>query len=646
MKKALFLLGTICIALLSRSQGNITVVMQPNALEGKDATAWLLYPNSNFGDDQQANILAWTNQGAATHMRYYVDFNFDTIPASSTIQTALLYLYNYPTAPTCNGSHLQLSGSNEMAIRRVTSNWSEYTLSWNNQPTVTDSNMVVTPPSTSTHQNYVIDVTSLVQDIVDNPSSSYGFGMKLITETIYRSLIFASSDNTNSLLHPKIEITYAAPFHGITYYIDTCDYYIWPLNGQTYTQSGIYYDTIQSSIGQDSIFALDLTISQDSYTNVEVEVCDSLYYWEALGDTLFEEGEYATKVITSAGCDSTILISLTFTDPYADTLIVSSCSPYFWSETGQTYTISGLYQVSYNSLSGCDSTILLDFTILEEFEHHETVESCEQYYWNIPGQYLSTTGTFVAQYTSTSGCDSTYMLDLTILDSFNETIEISACDQYYWDKTGLTYILSGVYEFNGTSSAGCDSSYILNLEIDKLSITLNPIDRLAYEGEDATFTILANPFSSFYQWQKNDGTGFINLLNTALITGSTTNELTLNDIPIGWNSYTFRCVVNNGSCSDTTSIATLHVSNLGMECILSSKIKLYPNPARDYLYVDSPENVEITIFDILGKEIESINTSEKKYFDVSQISNAIYLIQMKDLENGQMHYQLFEVKKD
>jgi hypothetical protein len=44
------------------------------------------------------------------------------------------------------------------------------------------------------------------------------------------------------------------------------DTYTWPLNGQTYTQSGLYYDTLLNAAGCDSVITLDLTLS---FTGIE-----------------------------------------------------------------------------------------------------------------------------------------------------------------------------------------------------------------------------------------------------------------------------------------------------------------------------------------------------------------------------------------
>jgi hypothetical protein len=44
------------------------------------------------------------------------------------------------------------------------------------------------------------------------------------------------------------------------------DGYTWPVNGQTYTQSGWYYDTLTNAAGCDSVITLDLTLS---FTGIE-----------------------------------------------------------------------------------------------------------------------------------------------------------------------------------------------------------------------------------------------------------------------------------------------------------------------------------------------------------------------------------------
>ncbi|MDA3816648.1 MAG: DNRLRE domain-containing protein, partial [Prolixibacteraceae bacterium] len=117
-----------------------------------------------------------------------------------------LFAYDSPA----NGSHSTMDGSNEAILCRITSPWEENTVTWNNQPSVTTQNQVILPESNSSNQDYLyIDVTNLVMDMLDDPDNSHGFLLKLVIEEHYRSLIFASSDNDNPALHPKLEIYYS-----------------------------------------------------------------------------------------------------------------------------------------------------------------------------------------------------------------------------------------------------------------------------------------------------------------------------------------------------------------------------------------------------------------------------------------------------
>ncbi len=57
-----------------------------------------------------------------------------------------------------------------------------------------------------------IDVTTLVQDMVDDPMGSFGFQLALANETLYRRMNFASSDHANSDLHPTLHVCYTPMF--------------------------------------------------------------------------------------------------------------------------------------------------------------------------------------------------------------------------------------------------------------------------------------------------------------------------------------------------------------------------------------------------------------------------------------------------
>lgn len=190
------------------SHGQTTIVFQPNSATGEDAIVSDNSPNQNNASVQDMHSLAWTLAGTPFINRSFIRFDLSSIPVSAVIQQATLTLYNDPSSGANSGQHSSLSGSNESLLERVSSPWSENTITWNNQPTSVVFNPVILPQSTSPNQDYSIDASAQVQDMVNNPLSNFGFVLKLQTEQFYRCLVFASSDHPNAALRPRLEITY------------------------------------------------------------------------------------------------------------------------------------------------------------------------------------------------------------------------------------------------------------------------------------------------------------------------------------------------------------------------------------------------------------------------------------------------------
>jgi len=163
---------------------------------------------NNYGTAPYLNMHAWTNIGNTANQRALIDFDLSMIPSNATIQSAYLFLFVDMNVSTFPGGHQQLSGSNESIIERVIANWNELLVTWNNQPGTTTLNQTTIPQSTASNQDYIIDVTNLVQDMINDTINSFGFYMKLINENYYRRMIFASKDNPDPELHPRLHVTY------------------------------------------------------------------------------------------------------------------------------------------------------------------------------------------------------------------------------------------------------------------------------------------------------------------------------------------------------------------------------------------------------------------------------------------------------
>jgi hypothetical protein len=189
-------------ALVEGKQDTVLVarIFQPDSLAGKDAVVESILPDMNFGDSSFLSVFAWTNDGLFNNARSLLKFDLSSISSVVKIKKATLSLYwiSYENLR-------EQTGENAFSIYRITSAWAEHSVTWNNQPDTTALHKVLVPQSTLTDQSYInMDVTELVQDMIDNPSASFGLMCILDDEFPYKLVVFASSNHAESRKRPKL----------------------------------------------------------------------------------------------------------------------------------------------------------------------------------------------------------------------------------------------------------------------------------------------------------------------------------------------------------------------------------------------------------------------------------------------------------
>lgn len=167
----------------------------------KDAYVDSGSPTSTFG----ANTLLSASSGTSVK-RMFVDFiERGYIPKGSTIITAALVLKGNAATP-----HNQTSGSNACYARRITAAWDESTVTWNNQPAATSAFQVSVPAVLGTGYTS-IDITGLMQLMVNDPDNSHGIELLLQTESGTRAMNFFSSEAANAADRPRMYVYYREP---------------------------------------------------------------------------------------------------------------------------------------------------------------------------------------------------------------------------------------------------------------------------------------------------------------------------------------------------------------------------------------------------------------------------------------------------
>lgn len=177
-------------------------VMQPGPVRGFDTWAFSRddATNNNYGSHPLQYVLTWTWSGNPGTGRGYMRFDLSRIcNTASLLEARFSASYN----SIIGQAH---SGTNNAWLRRVTTPWDEYSLTWLNQPVVTTVNQVAVPTLTGPVNLTNLLVTPLFQNMITGPN--YGFQWLHNTEATYRSTIFVSSDWQNPVERPRLTLRF------------------------------------------------------------------------------------------------------------------------------------------------------------------------------------------------------------------------------------------------------------------------------------------------------------------------------------------------------------------------------------------------------------------------------------------------------
>ena len=182
---AWLILALISPFLLSVKAGSTTVTLTPIADAFTDKAA----PNTNYGSDNYLSVYG----SASYENRAYLKFDLSGIPSGSIILSAKLKLFDI------YGSQINI------CVHRVTGDWNETDITWNNQPGY-DADSIDCETSWESNTWGEWNVTSLVQGWVDGDYPNYGFVLITDAENVdkFRSKEYDGDD-------PQLIIEYVEP---------------------------------------------------------------------------------------------------------------------------------------------------------------------------------------------------------------------------------------------------------------------------------------------------------------------------------------------------------------------------------------------------------------------------------------------------
>ena len=165
-----------------------------------------------------------------------------------------------------------------------------------------------------------------------------------------------------------------------------------------------------------------------------------------------------------------------------DTAICEGESVFF---DGEARTETGEYTAYEYTSTGCDSTVTLNLTVLPHSSSSFSATACDSYTWNNETYYES--GDYQQLFVAANGCDSTVTLHLTINGSSEYEFDQTACMVHNWN--GISYRQSGDYTQTFRNHAGCDSTVTMHLTIlDVLETEFSATACDSYTWNNETYT--------------------------------------------------------------------------------------------------------------------------------------------------------------
>jgi len=328
------------------------------------------------------------------------------------------------------------------------------------------------------------------------------------------------------------------------------DFYVFGL--QTLSETGTYTEVFNTVNGCDSIVELSLTVHPSFNFNESHTICDGqTYSWQ--GSDYTATGTYFKEFTSENGCDSIYILNLTVNPAYAYIEDHEICEgeTYLWR--GSDYTATGTYNENYTSVDGCDSTYTLNLTVNPVYAYTEDQEICEGESYFAGGDYQTRTGTYTDSLTTINGCDSIIVTNLTVNPIFESKIDISICEGETYSWQGNDYDTTGTYIVNLTSLSGCDSIRELSLMVYE-----NPIAGFTFDINDreVTFTNTSENVSSYF-W--DFGNSITETAENPVYTYASPGEYSV--ILTAYSDYCGEAI-DTQSVSITTGIGVIEFENL------------------------------------------------------------------------------------
>ena len=375
--------------------------------------------------------------------------------------------------------------------------------------------------------------------------------------------------------------------YSITYNQGICQGSSYTFGSRLLDSTGVYTDSLLTVRGCDSIVTINLTVHPTYHYNQTQHICEGQSFsWvghDITNDSLTSDiYAFTDNLRTQQGCDSLFGLTLHVHPNYSTSQEAVICDNmgYTWLDHGYSpiYRPAGSHIIydSVRSTFGCDSVFVLALTVNPTHSQVESVTACDSYTWHGTTYTASTTEPTVVN-PNIYGCDSVRHLLLTINPSSHNVSVQQACDSYSWHSVAHT--VGGTYTYDYTNNAGCASTDTLHLTVNYSTTGIESITACdAYTWHGTPYVASTNePI-----YHTTNVTGCDSTVTLHLTINSSTH---LVDTISACDSYTW-----HGTAYTATSTYTYPYTN-AVGCASVDTLRLTVNPSTHNSFtIDACEN--------------------------------------------------------
>src|SRR5678810_154709 len=218
------------------------------------------------------------------------------------------------------------------------------------------------------------------------------------------------------------------------------------IRDRSITDAGTYTANLTSGSGCDSIATLNVIVNSVVTSTTDTTVCQSALPFDWNGQSITAAGIYTANLTSAAGCDSVATLNVivnSVATSTTDTTVCQSALPFNWN--GQSITAAGTYTANLTSASGCDSVATLNVivnSVVTSITDTTVCQSALPFNWN--GQSITGAATYTANLTSASGCDSVATLNVIVNSVVTSTTDTTVCQSalpFNWSGQCITCLL-------------------------------------------------------------------------------------------------------------------------------------------------------------------------------------------------------------